>query len=255
MNYWSAKGDLENSDLPLESKFPIYLPKDHKFTELVVKDCRMRVQHCMLRSTLAELRFWVFKGRQFVKKVLRQCFICRKPFSSPPTLWPLERSCQVLECRVEQAGNFQAILRYLRVWKQWIFHGALQRCTKNCHLSFQNYSKLTDQSVHEITKKWIDEIKQAKYFSVLADEAADVSNIEQMAIVICFVGTNFNICEVLLGYTTCDEGLSGKAIAKKITDTISKLGLEMENCCGQGYDSAGNMVGKCSGAVVRILRS
>ena len=107
----------------------------------------------------------------------------------------------------------------------------------------------------EIIKKLIHEIKGAKNFSVLADEPADVSNTEQMAIVIRFVDTNENICEVFMGYTTCDEGLSGKAIAKKIIDTISELSLEMENCRGQGYDGAGNMAGKCSGAAVRIQHS
>lgn len=44
-----------------------------------------------MRGTLAELRarFWVAKGRQYVKKLIRNCFICRKlegkPYNLPPT--------------------------------------------------------------------------------------------------------------------------------------------------------------------------
>ena len=38
-----------------------------------------------------------------------------------------------------------------------------------------------------ITEKLVGDIKSANFFSILADEAADVSNLEQMAIVIRFV--------------------------------------------------------------------
>ena len=82
-------GRLENSDLDLGAKYPMVLPRDNKLTELIVWDCHQRVHHCKVRSTLAELRsrFWVIKGRQYVKKVLKGCFICKKlegkAFDSP----------------------------------------------------------------------------------------------------------------------------------------------------------------------------
>ena len=86
-----CKGRLGNSELDFRTKFPIILPKENKFTELVIIDCHHKVHHCKERATLAELRskFWVTKGRQCVKKVIRNCFICRKlegkAFNSPPT--------------------------------------------------------------------------------------------------------------------------------------------------------------------------
>ena len=101
-------GRLERSDLSSEAKYPIYLPKDHRFTELIVEDCHLRVFHCMVKATLAELRsrFWVSKGRQFVKKVLKCCFVCRKheakPFHSPPT-------AALPEYRVTQAAPFSNV--------------------------------------------------------------------------------------------------------------------------------------------------
>ena len=101
-------GRLERSDLSSEAKYPIYLPKDHRFTALLVEDCHVRVFHCMVKATLAELRsrFWVSKGRQFVKKVLKRCFVCRKleakPFHSPPT-------AAMPEYRVTQAAPFSNV--------------------------------------------------------------------------------------------------------------------------------------------------
>ena len=86
-----CKGRLENSDLDIEAKYPVILPKDNKFTELLVLDCHERVHHCRVRTTLAEVRsrFWITKGRQYVKKIIRNCFVCKKlegkPFNPPAT--------------------------------------------------------------------------------------------------------------------------------------------------------------------------
>ena len=74
------KGRFDNLDMPIQSKYPIYLPKEHKLTELIITDCHARAHHCGVKGTLAELRsrFWVSKGRQYVKKSLRECFVCRR---------------------------------------------------------------------------------------------------------------------------------------------------------------------------------
>ena len=60
-----CKGRLENSDLDIEVKYPVILPKDNKFAELLVLDCHERVHHCKVRTMLAEVRsrFWITKGR------------------------------------------------------------------------------------------------------------------------------------------------------------------------------------------------
>ena len=65
-----CKGRYENSDIPLESKYPIYLPREHKLTELMIIDCHVRSHHCGVKGTLAELRsrFWISKCRQHVKR-------------------------------------------------------------------------------------------------------------------------------------------------------------------------------------------
>lgn len=85
-----CKGRLENSDLEPESQQPIIIPRDHKLTKLMIEECHRRTQHSGIRATLGELRsrFWVPKGRQAVKKVLKECVTCKKaqgkPFKSPP---------------------------------------------------------------------------------------------------------------------------------------------------------------------------
>ena len=73
-------GRLENSDLSEDARKPIILPKEHGLTKLIVEQCHRKVLHSGLRATLAELRarFWVPKGRQVVKKIIRSCVTCKK---------------------------------------------------------------------------------------------------------------------------------------------------------------------------------
>ena len=70
----------------------------------------------------------------------------------------------------------------------------------------------------------MEEIKQNDYFSVLADEATDVSNQTQMSLVLRFIDQNQVIKENLVGFINCINGTSGEAIAGMITNNIKRIG-------------------------------
>ena len=86
-----CKGRLEHTELDYETKYPILLPKMHRLTELIVKDCHHRVKHLKVRATLADVRakYWIPRGRQLVKQIIHKCMNCKrhdnKPFDSPTT--------------------------------------------------------------------------------------------------------------------------------------------------------------------------
>eukprot|EP00112_Aurelia_sp_Birch-Aquarium-sp1_P020087 Seg509.12 transcript_id=Seg509.12/GoldUCD/mRNA.D3Y31 product="hypothetical protein" protein_id=Seg509.12/GoldUCD/D3Y31 len=86
-----CKSRLENADLEFDTRNPIVMPRDHKFTELIIQDCHNRVKHLKVRSTLAEVRtkYWIPRGRQLVQKILHRCKICirheGKPYDAPST--------------------------------------------------------------------------------------------------------------------------------------------------------------------------
>ena len=71
-------------------------------------DCHSKLHHCKVNATLAELRtrFWVTKGRQYVKRLLSECTICKKlegkPFN-PPNVAPSP------DFRVNEAPPFSKI--------------------------------------------------------------------------------------------------------------------------------------------------
>uniref|UniRef100_A0A1A8CSF3 Integrase zinc-binding domain-containing protein n=1 Tax=Nothobranchius kadleci TaxID=1051664 RepID=A0A1A8CSF3_NOTKA len=73
-------GRLQNSDLSFREQHPWVLPSSHKYSELLVRSCHERVMHSGVRDTLIQVReqYWILRGRQFVKRIVSGCFICRK---------------------------------------------------------------------------------------------------------------------------------------------------------------------------------
>ena len=56
------------------------LPRKGKLAELIVKDCHYTVNHGGQKETLEQLRstMWLPKARQFVRKVIFHCLVCKR---------------------------------------------------------------------------------------------------------------------------------------------------------------------------------
>ena len=149
-------------------------------------------------------------------------------------------------------GNFNALLNLCMNSGNDILKEHLLMCNKNAkYTSKTTQNELIFECGEYIKERIIDDIKKAKYFSVLADETTDVSNTEQMALAIRYFNGKC-ITEKFISFIEC-ENLSGESIANLIMDTLTKAELNLENLRGQGYDGAGNMSGKVKGASSIIL--
>lgn len=97
-------GGLNAADISYNVKHPIVLPSRHPITKLVINAAHRRLLHAGALETLTELRekYWVVRGRQMVKKVLRKCVTCNRFNSRAATepVAPLPRE------RVTQAPPF-----------------------------------------------------------------------------------------------------------------------------------------------------
>ena len=62
-----------------DRKYPIILDKNSYLTKLFILQAHEEVCHNFVNSTLTQLRskFWIVHGRQTVKKVLKNCYICK----------------------------------------------------------------------------------------------------------------------------------------------------------------------------------
>ena len=105
---WRCVGRLQRADLSDDTKHPIFLDKCHPLSTLIVWNCHARVMHGGVKETLTELRskFWISRGRQFVKTVLSKCTVCKR-FSSRPLSGPPPPSLP--DFRVQEAPPFSFI--------------------------------------------------------------------------------------------------------------------------------------------------
>ena len=84
-----CEGRISESSVPDSAKQPILLPPKHPFAEMIVRDCHQIVHHDGIRETLNCTRgnYWILRGQETVKKIVRKCVICRKfegkPFATP----------------------------------------------------------------------------------------------------------------------------------------------------------------------------
>ncbi|XP_049294150.1 uncharacterized protein LOC125769458 [Anopheles funestus] len=76
-------GRLKLSQLPYQSKHPVVLPKQHKFTRLVAlhlvaEHYHEQLMHAGGRLLLSQMReqYWPLDGRRLVKGIVRNCFRC-----------------------------------------------------------------------------------------------------------------------------------------------------------------------------------
>ena len=71
---------LNNSSMSDSSKTPILLPSRHHYSDLVLRECHDRVFHNGVKDTLnlARENYWVLRGRQAAKRLVRRCIVCKK---------------------------------------------------------------------------------------------------------------------------------------------------------------------------------
>lgn len=76
-------GRLSNANLPAHAARPIILPDKHHVTRIIIREQHVCVGHMGIEATLANIRqkYWVIKGRQTVKAVIRDCVFCKKMHS------------------------------------------------------------------------------------------------------------------------------------------------------------------------------
>ena len=106
-----------------------------------------------------------------------------------------------------------------------------------------------------VVQEIVAEVKKAKYFSIIADETADISQQEQLAVVLRYYNEERGqILEELIGFQVAED-LTGQGLAVQIIDmAVDSLGLDRNCLVGQGYDGAAAMAGEHNGVQSLIRR-
>ena len=225
--------------------------KDHQEKSPVHRDCVVLMNHFQQRmkneivaNKVAQER--IKKNREKLNVILDTIVLCGQ--QDFPLRGHRDES-KYYEKQGDNPGNFQALLDYRRRGGDKILEEHFQNCPKNAtYHSKTVQNELIECTGAFIVDKIVEEINTSGLFSVLADEVADVSNKEQMALVLRYVDRTGNIMERFIKFVHLNQGTTGRVIADTIKDELRSLGLNLDQCRGQAYDGAGNMSGRYIGA-------
>lgn len=141
-------------------------------------------------------------------------------------------------------GNFQTLLDLCCDTGYSVLKERTQHASRNATYKSKSAPNDLIESIAELIKvRILAHIKQNQFFSVLGDEAQDVSNKEQLPLVLRYVDNGEQLRD-FMGFLVYYKGIIGQAIANFVQFAIQKLCLNMVLCRGQCYDGAGNMTGK-----------
>ena len=145
--------------------------------------------------------------------------------------------------KTDDQSNFRAFLAY-RAKADLDLQQHLKSCPKNAkYTSHCIQNELINLCGNQIRNKIIASIRNASVFAVLADETADVSCTEQVAICIRYVvkeDNKYTAQEDFIAFIPTRD-TTGETLANIILTQISQLGLDPAYIVVQGYDGAGNM--------------
>ncbi|XP_021745267.1 zinc finger MYM-type protein 1-like [Chenopodium quinoa] len=150
-------------------------------------------------------------------------------------------------------GNFLELLKWLGEKVEEVRQHTLENAPKNCQMISPSIQKdIINCCAKETTRCIIEEVGD-DYFAILADESSDVSQKEQLALVLRFVNRDSGkVMERFLGIVHV-----GNTTALTLKDAIMSLlvehSLSPSMIRGQGYDGASNMKGEINGLKTLIM--
>ncbi|KAF2890866.1 hypothetical protein ILUMI_15307 [Ignelater luminosus] len=146
-------------------------------------------------------------------------------------------------------GRFRALLKFRIDSGNSSLQKHLEIAPKNAtYLSKTTQNQPIDCCCFVIMKKVLDKVKEAKYYAVLGDKTTDASGTEQLRYLDI---QKITIHKEFICFLSATD-LAGAALSDQIVQELNRVGLQVENVRGQGYDEGANMSGKFSGVQSRV---
>ena len=138
-------------------------------------------------------------------------------------------------------GNFIQLVRF-RAETDEVLANHLSKCPGNaCYTSKTIQNELLQFVVDMIRSDILKEVKHARFYSIIADEVTDVSNKEELSLVIRYLYEE-QIKEVFVDFIEVEQ-ITGQVLGETILNWLRSHNISPEDMHGQCYDGASNMAG------------
>ena len=97
----------------------------------------------------------------------------------------------------------------------------------------------------------LNEIQEARYFTILLDSTRDISHIDQLSFCFRFVNNKGKVVECFLQYKALDSA-TAENLFHVLTEQLKVWSIDFNRCRGQAYDGAASMAGRKSGLQARV---
>ena len=187
----------------------------------------------------------IAQNRVILKFIIEATLFCAKQCIA------LRGDCEDLESS-KNPGNFLSFLKLMAnhndVLHTHLYSPAMKNAT---YISPRTQNELLNiMGRHIVLFGIVQEIKTAKFYSILADEVTS-HNTEHLALCTRFVDAKGDIREEFMTFLSL-ERLTGRYIVEKIIEFLKDNDLNVENIRGQGYDGASNMSSERVGVQAQI---
>ena len=124
---------------------------------------------------------------------------------------------------------------------------------KKEYVSPQIVNELINLMGQAMLRQLVEEIREAKFYSLIADEATDISRQEQMCVSIRWIDSSFIVHEDALGLVQLPN-TKAATVFSQIKDILVRCMLPVAQCRGQAFDGASNMSGIRNGVQALLKR-
>ncbi|XP_066274145.1 52 kDa repressor of the inhibitor of the protein kinase-like [Branchiostoma lanceolatum] len=154
-------------------------------------------------------------------------------------------------------GNFHALLQLRVDAGDVALKEHLDTCARNAtYVSKTSQNQLLEcmkQYILEVIVREIDSQPFGSHYGIMADEVTDVSNWEQLGLLVRYTKDGKPV-ERLLLFAAC-EHITGRALCDTIVAELTNLNLQPANCRAQCFDGAGNMAGIRNGCAANFQQT
>ena len=87
----------------------------------------------------------------------------------------------------------------------------------------------------------ISRVKLAKYFAISVDSTPDITHVDQLTFILRYVSPEGCIEERFVKFLPI-ESHTGEALFNSVVSVFEEMGIDINNCRGQCYDSTSNTI-------------